>query len=196
MKHALAVLLLSLPALCLAEPGSYPPCGDEFPAYVAQMALRKTDILSLDFDATKTRAVRLAFEKIGKYEDGEPMWRGVYQITFEERNGNKIKVVACERRVVEPLPRSASVITHLARAACTSGSGLSVGFDAIVARAGNRSDTASGAKARCGPHVTIALPDFARVWYGLLRGAEVSGCLPHGRIRAGGWALHAPPTRN
>ncbi|MGF6964912.1 hypothetical protein OKW43_001917 [Paraburkholderia sp. WC7.3g] len=61
---------------------------------VAQMALRKTDILSLDFDATKTRAARLASEKIGKYEDGEPMWRGVYQITFEERNGNKIKVVA------------------------------------------------------------------------------------------------------
>ncbi|MBC8746931.1 MULTISPECIES: hypothetical protein [Paraburkholderia] len=94
MKHAFAVLLLSLPALCLAEPGPYPPCGDEFPAYVAQMALRKTDILSLDFDATKTRAARLASEKIGKYEDGKPMWRGVYQITFEERNGNKIKVVA------------------------------------------------------------------------------------------------------
>ncbi|MCC8400850.1 hypothetical protein LJ655_02890 [Paraburkholderia sp. MMS20-SJTN17] len=94
MKHAFAVPLLSLPALCLAEPGSYPPCGDRFPAYVAEMAVRKTDILSLDFDRTKTRAVRLASEKIGIYEDGEPMWRGVYQITFEERNGNKIKVVA------------------------------------------------------------------------------------------------------
>ncbi|MGF6290245.1 hypothetical protein [Paraburkholderia youngii] len=94
MKHVFAVLLLSFPALCLAETSPYPPCGDRFPAYVAQMAVRKTDILSLDFDATKTKAVRLASEKIGKYEDGEQKWRGVYQITFEERNGNKIKLVA------------------------------------------------------------------------------------------------------
>ncbi|MEX3789169.1 hypothetical protein [Paraburkholderia sp. BR14374] len=94
MKHAFAVLLLSFPGLCLAETGPYPPCGDRFPAYVAQMAVRKTDILSLDFDATKTKAVRLASEKIGKYEDGEQKWRGIYQITFEERNGNKIKLVA------------------------------------------------------------------------------------------------------
>ncbi|MBB5429032.1 hypothetical protein QF000_003948 [Paraburkholderia atlantica] len=94
MKHSFAVLLLSFPALCLAETGPYPPCGDRFPAYLAQMALRKTDILSLDFDATKTKAVRLASEKNGKYEDGEQKWRGIYQITFEERNGNKIKLVA------------------------------------------------------------------------------------------------------
>ncbi|MEX3812452.1 hypothetical protein AB3X96_19665 [Paraburkholderia sp. BR13439] len=45
-------------------------------------------------DYTKTEAVQLASEKIGKYEDGEQMWREVYHITFREKSGNKVKLIA------------------------------------------------------------------------------------------------------
>jgi hypothetical protein len=92
MRHALAVLLLSLPALCLAQGRPNPPC-DKWPTNIAEGRLKSAGMLG-SVDYTKTEAVQLASEKIGKYEDGEQMWREVYHITFQEKNGNKIKVIA------------------------------------------------------------------------------------------------------
>ncbi|WP_233804944.1 hypothetical protein [Paraburkholderia sp. HP33-1] len=91
MKRALAALLLSLPALCLAQGRPNPPC-DRWPTNIAENSLKDAGMLG-NIDYTKTQAVQLASEKIGKYEDGEQMWREVYHITFHEKNGNKVKVI-------------------------------------------------------------------------------------------------------
>ncbi|APA88318.1 hypothetical protein BJG93_23365 [Paraburkholderia sprentiae WSM5005] len=90
MRRAFAIMLLSLPALCLAKS---PPC-DRYPTNVAEVALtneRLTDPAKIDH--SKTRAVQLASEKIGKDEDGEQLWRQVYHITFYEKGGKEFKVI-------------------------------------------------------------------------------------------------------
>ncbi|MGF6934318.1 hypothetical protein OKW41_003457 [Paraburkholderia sp. UCT70] len=92
MKRTFAVLLLSLPALCLAQGRPNPPC-DGWPTNIAENSLKNAGMLG-NIDYTKTQAVQLASEKIGKDEDGEQLWREVYHITFHEKNGNKVKVIA------------------------------------------------------------------------------------------------------
>ncbi|MGF6964914.1 hypothetical protein OKW43_001919 [Paraburkholderia sp. WC7.3g] len=64
MKHALAVPLLSLPALCLAQSRPNPPC-DRWPTNIAENSLKSAGMLG-SIDYTKTQAVQLASEKIGK----------------------------------------------------------------------------------------------------------------------------------
>ncbi|MFT4064697.1 hypothetical protein [Paraburkholderia sp.] len=91
MKHAFAVVLLSLPALCLAEPKPFPPC-DNWPTRLAEGKLKRNGILG-NIDDSQTRAVLVSNEKIGKYEDGQQMWRQVYHITFHDKSGRVINVM-------------------------------------------------------------------------------------------------------
>ncbi|MCC8394734.1 hypothetical protein LJ656_19250 [Paraburkholderia sp. MMS20-SJTR3] len=92
MKRALTVLLLSLPVLCPAQGRPNPPC-DRWPTNIAENSLKDAGMLG-NIDYTKTQAVQLSSEKIGKSEDGEQLWREVYHITFHEKGGKKIKVIA------------------------------------------------------------------------------------------------------
>ncbi|MEX3857548.1 hypothetical protein QF001_002537 [Paraburkholderia youngii] len=94
MKHIFAVLLLSLPALCLSQGRPNPPC-DRWPTNIAENSLKDAGMIG-SIDYTKTQAVQLASEKIGKSEDGEQLWREVYHITFHEKNGNKVKVITVD----------------------------------------------------------------------------------------------------
>ncbi|MCC8392391.1 hypothetical protein LJ656_07300 [Paraburkholderia sp. MMS20-SJTR3] len=93
MKRAFAALLLSLPALCLAElkPKTFPPC-DNWPTRLAEGQLKRNGILG-NIDDSRTRAVLVSNEKIGKYEDGQQMWRQVYHITFHDKSGRVIDVM-------------------------------------------------------------------------------------------------------
>ncbi|MCC8392843.1 hypothetical protein LJ656_09605 [Paraburkholderia sp. MMS20-SJTR3] len=91
MKRTLATMLLSLPALCPAETRPNPPCSN-WPTSMAQVELRNAGILG-DIDASKTRAVQLASGEIGKYKDGTQLWREVYHVTFQEKNGAEVKVI-------------------------------------------------------------------------------------------------------
>ncbi|MGF6733239.1 hypothetical protein OKW50_005384 [Paraburkholderia youngii] len=93
MKRTVVALLLSLPALlCAAQSQPEPQC-DRWPTNIAEGRLKKAGLLG-NIDYTKTKAVQLASEKIGKSEDGEQLRREVYHITFHEENGDKVKVIA------------------------------------------------------------------------------------------------------
>ncbi|MBC8752926.1 MULTISPECIES: hypothetical protein [Paraburkholderia] len=91
-KRTLAPILIALSALCMAQPKPEPQC-DRWPTNIAEGRLKKAGMVG-NIDYTKTQAVQLASEKIGKDEDGEQLWREVYHITFHEKNGNKVKVIA------------------------------------------------------------------------------------------------------
>lgn len=88
MKAALfvATLALAFPALCLA---SSPSQCASWPKNMAQVHLKNAGIADLtQLDESRTRAVRLASEKIGK-----DLYRDVYDITFYEKSGAEIEVI-------------------------------------------------------------------------------------------------------
>ncbi|MBC8732892.1 hypothetical protein [Paraburkholderia sp. UCT2] len=91
MKRAVATLLLSLPALSLAKP---PPC-DRWPTNVAEGKLKAAGLIDqTKLDFSKTRAVRLSSEKIGKDQFyGKDLYRQVYHITFYEESGKQVSVI-------------------------------------------------------------------------------------------------------
>ncbi|MCC8392377.1 hypothetical protein LJ656_07230 [Paraburkholderia sp. MMS20-SJTR3] len=91
MKHVFAVLLLSLPAICVAKS----PACHNWPTSMAQVNLQNAGLLP-NIDDTKTKAVLVAPEKIGKDSYGEQLWRQVYHITFHDQNGSVIKVVTVD----------------------------------------------------------------------------------------------------
>ncbi|MEM5437617.1 hypothetical protein [Paraburkholderia diazotrophica] len=85
MKHLLAGVVLIVPALCLAAP---PQCAS-WPINMAIVHLKNANITDpTKIDESKTRAVRLASEKIGR-----DLYRQVYDITFHEKAGREIEVV-------------------------------------------------------------------------------------------------------
>ncbi|MCC8400847.1 hypothetical protein LJ655_02870 [Paraburkholderia sp. MMS20-SJTN17] len=91
MKRSVAILLLSLSAVCLAKP---PPC-DRWPTNVAEGRLRNEGIIDpTKIDHSKTMAVRLASEKIGKDRFyGKDLYREVYHITYYENSGKQVSVI-------------------------------------------------------------------------------------------------------
>jgi hypothetical protein len=81
----LAVLLVSLPGVCLA---ASPPCAS-WPTNMALVHLKNAGIADpTKIDESKTKAVRLASEKVGK-----DLYRQVYDITFYEKTGSKVEVI-------------------------------------------------------------------------------------------------------
>ena len=77
---------LSLPSICLA--GSPPGCKG-WPTNIAIVYLKNAGINDpTKLDESKTHAVRLSSEKIGK-----DLWRDVYDITFREHGGRVIEVI-------------------------------------------------------------------------------------------------------
>ncbi|MCC8392700.1 hypothetical protein LJ656_08880 [Paraburkholderia sp. MMS20-SJTR3] len=86
-----AIMLLSLPALCLAKS---PPC-ESWPINVADGQLIRAGLLEREnLDWRKTRAVRLSSEKIGKdrlyHKD---LYRQVHHVTYYEKSGKPISVI-------------------------------------------------------------------------------------------------------
>ncbi|PRY03030.1 hypothetical protein [Paraburkholderia sp. BL25I1N1] len=82
----IAALALAAPALCFA--GSPLECKS-WPTNIAIVYLKNAGITDpTRLDESKTRAVRVASEKIGK-----GLWRDVYDITFHERGGRSIEVI-------------------------------------------------------------------------------------------------------
>ncbi|ASW00487.1 hypothetical protein CJU94_17315 [Paraburkholderia aromaticivorans] len=78
--------VLAAPALCLA--GAPPQCAS-WPKHITPLILKNVGITDpVKIDDAKTRAVRIASEKIGK-----DLWRDVYDITFHERTGRAIEVI-------------------------------------------------------------------------------------------------------
>ncbi|WP_168792268.1 hypothetical protein [Paraburkholderia aromaticivorans] len=81
-----AALALVAPALCFA--GSPLGCKS-WPTSIAIVYLKNAGITDpTRLDESKTRAVRLTSEKIGK-----DLWRDVYDITFREHSGRTIEVI-------------------------------------------------------------------------------------------------------
>jgi len=81
-----AALALAAPALCFA--GSPLGCKS-WPTNVAIVYLKNAGITDpARLDESKTHAVRVASEKIGK-----GLWRDVYDITFHEHGGRSIEVI-------------------------------------------------------------------------------------------------------
>lgn len=81
-----AALLLVVPALSLA---ASPVQCVSWPVNVAQAKLKNEGITDpTKLDESKTRAVRLASQKVGK-----DLYRDVYDITFYEKSGRTIEVI-------------------------------------------------------------------------------------------------------
>jgi hypothetical protein len=81
-----AALALAVPALCFA--GSPPGCKS-WPTNIAIVYLKNAGITDpTRLDESKTRAARIASEKIGK-----DLWRDVYNITFYEHGGRSFEVI-------------------------------------------------------------------------------------------------------
>jgi hypothetical protein len=86
MTPLLATLALAIPALAFA--GSPPACKS-WPTNIAIVYLKNAGITDpTKLDETKTRAVRIASEKVGK-----DLWRDVYDITFYEHGGRSFEVI-------------------------------------------------------------------------------------------------------
>ena len=84
-RLALACLFLAAPALCLA---ASPQCAS-WPTSMALVHLKNAGITDpTKVDESKTKAVRLASEKIGK-----DLYRQIYDITFHETAGRDIEVI-------------------------------------------------------------------------------------------------------
>ncbi|WP_027820163.1 hypothetical protein [Paraburkholderia bannensis] len=82
----LATLAVTAPALAFA--GSPPACKS-WPTNIAIVYLKNANITDpTKLDETKTHAVRIASEKIGK-----DLWRDVYDITFHEHSGRSFEVI-------------------------------------------------------------------------------------------------------
>lgn len=85
-----AALTLALPALCSAA--SPMQCAS-WPTNMAEVHLKNAGITDpTQLDESKTRAVRLASEKIGK-----DLYRDVYDITFYEKSGTAIEVITSSK---------------------------------------------------------------------------------------------------
>ncbi|WP_322052258.1 hypothetical protein [Paraburkholderia bannensis] len=79
-------LALTIPALGYA--GSPPACKS-WPTNIAIVYLKNANITDpTKLDESKTHAVRIASEKIGK-----DLWRDVYDITFHEHSGRSFEVI-------------------------------------------------------------------------------------------------------
>lgn len=79
-------LLLATPALSLA---ASPTQCVSWPENIAQAKLKNEGITDpTKLDESKTRAVRLASQKVGK-----DLYRDVYDITFYEKSGRAIEVI-------------------------------------------------------------------------------------------------------
>ncbi|HTH62186.1 MAG TPA: hypothetical protein VL689_18795 [Paraburkholderia sp.] len=86
MKALAAAALFSLPGLCPAAGFSGCPSWPTSMAVVHMMNDGITDSALLDH--SKTKATKLAIQKIGKNR-----WRQLYEITFHEKSGREITVV-------------------------------------------------------------------------------------------------------
>ncbi|UKD18054.1 hypothetical protein L3V59_42015 (plasmid) [Burkholderia aenigmatica] len=85
MKRLLLTLLLATPLVCLAKA---PACAT-WPTNMAIASLKNAGITDpTKLDESRTKAVLLASEKIGK-----DLFRQIYDITFTEKSGAKIQVV-------------------------------------------------------------------------------------------------------
>lgn len=83
-------LALVFPALCCA---SSPSQCASWPINMAEVHLKNAGITDPShLDESKTRAVRLASEKIGK-----DLYRDVYDITFYEKSGTAIEVITSSK---------------------------------------------------------------------------------------------------
>lgn len=86
MKSLVTALLLAVPGLCTAT--SFNGCAS-WPTNMATGHLKDAGITDPGLlDHSKTKAVPLAVEKIGK-----DLWRQVYEITFHEASGRVITVI-------------------------------------------------------------------------------------------------------
>jgi hypothetical protein len=73
-----------------AEKSHGPDCSGGWPTNMAFVQMKNAGVVdnrSIDF--SKTRTVRLASERIGKY-----LWRQVYQVTFTKSSGEQIEAIA------------------------------------------------------------------------------------------------------
>ncbi|WP_257825102.1 hypothetical protein [Burkholderia glumae] len=85
MKHLLVPLLLLAPLACVAKT---PACAT-WPTNIAIASLKNVGITDqTKLDESKTKAVLLASEKIGK-----DLYRQIYNITYYEKSGAKIQVI-------------------------------------------------------------------------------------------------------
>ncbi|HKT96928.1 MAG TPA: hypothetical protein VJS30_10370 [Paraburkholderia sp.] len=79
-------VLLALPALALA---ASPAQCVSWPTNMAEVKLKNAGITDpTKLDESKTRAVRIASQKVGK-----DLYRDVYDITFYEKSGRAIEVI-------------------------------------------------------------------------------------------------------
>lgn len=86
VRAAAIVAMLTAPALCFA--GSPSQCAS-WPKNITPLILKNVGITDpVKIDDSKTKAVRIASEKIGK-----DLWRDVYDITFYEQTGHAIEVI-------------------------------------------------------------------------------------------------------
>jgi hypothetical protein len=85
MKRLLSALLLMDPLLCLAKT----PACSAWPTNMAIVRLKNAAITDpTKLEESKTKAVLLASEKIGK-----DLYRQIYDITFYEKSGAKVQVI-------------------------------------------------------------------------------------------------------
>lgn len=85
MKRWLLALSTAVPALCFA---ASPQCAN-WPVSMALVHLKNAGMIDpARLDEAKTRAVKLASEKIGK-----DLYREVYDITFDEKTGREVRVI-------------------------------------------------------------------------------------------------------
>lgn len=94
MRHLFVALgLAGLPALCVAKA----PVCDHWPTVMAESVLIDAGVTTREHVAeSKTQAVRLASEQIGK-----DLYQQVYHITFHEKAGRAIEVITSSKASYE-----------------------------------------------------------------------------------------------
>ncbi|GLQ48624.1 hypothetical protein ACFFJT_16570 [Dyella flava] len=85
MKRLLPALLLVTPLLCFARA----PACSSWPTNMAIVSLKNAGITDpTELDESKTKAVPLASEKMGR-----DLYRQIYEITFYEKSGATVQVI-------------------------------------------------------------------------------------------------------
>jgi hypothetical protein len=98
-----AAFAFAVPALCFA--GSPPGCKS-WPTNIAIVYLKNAGMTDpIKLDESKTHAVRIASERIGK-----DLWRDVYDIKFYEHGGRSFEVITSSEASSQECSMSAPTV--------------------------------------------------------------------------------------